>query len=272
MTSTNTYALSGGTDEERRLQAQSASFDPLTQRLFAAAGLAPGMRVLDLGCGAGNVSMLAAAAVGPQGSVLGVDQDPAAVERSQRLASGAPNVRFQQADITKLAAEVEGEFDAVVGRLVLAHVPDVTAVLSQAARLLRPGGLVCMHEPDMTYDWVSTPTPLWDETRTWFIEAMRAAGVNLRVGNTLFESFRAAGLPDPQLVLEAPIGGGEWSQAYGWAAGALALWPMAQQLGVGPADAGELDGLQERLEAEIAERGGSVIGPPMFGAWARTAT
>ena len=118
MTSTNTYVLSGGTDEEQRLQAQSASFDPLTRRLFADAGLASGMRVLDLGCGAGNVSRLAAEIVGPEGSVLGVDRDPAAVERSQRLAGG-PHVQFQQADVNHLADEVAGDFDAVVGRIVL---------------------------------------------------------------------------------------------------------------------------------------------------------
>lgn len=268
MTSTNIYLFSGGTDEERRLQAQSASFDPLTQRLFDEVGLAPGMRVLDLGCGVGNVSRLAAAMVGPTGSVLGVDRDPLAVERSQRLTAEAPNVRFHQADVNELATQVEGEFDAVVGRLVLPYVPDAAAVLRQAAGLLRPGGLLCLQEPDMTYDWVSTPTPLWDETKRWFLETMTRLGANPRAGNALFESFRAAGLPAPQQVLEAPVGGGPWSQTYGWAGGAVAVWPVAQQLGILPADA-EPDHLHERLEAEIAERGGSVIGPPMFGAWVR---
>lgn len=268
MTSTNTYVLSGGTDEEQRLQAQSASFDPLTRRLFADAGLASGMRVLDLGCGAGNVSRLAAEIVGPEGSVLGVDRDPAAVERSQRLA-GEPHVQFQQADVNHLADEVAGDFDAVVGRIVLPYVSDPAEVLRQAAHLLRPGGLLCLHEPDMDYDWVSTPTPLWDEAKEWFLETMQRAGVHTRVGTTLFESFRAAGLPDPQLVLEAPVGGGQWSQAYGWAAGLVALWPMAQQLGVLTPDV-QPGTLPERLEAEIAEHGGAVIGPPMYGAWART--
>ncbi|WP_256840488.1 class I SAM-dependent methyltransferase [Ornithinimicrobium faecis] len=267
MTSTNIYAFSTRTDEERRLQAQSASFDPLTQRLFNEVGLAPGMRVLDLGCGVGNVSRLAAAMVGPDGSVLGVDRDPLAIERSQRL-TAAEHVSFQQADVNELATQVGGEFDAVVGRLVLPYVVDAAAVLRQAASLLRPGGLLCVQEPDLTYDWVSTPTPLWDETKSWFLETLTRLGADPRAGTTLFESFRAAGLPDPQLVLEAPVGGGAWSQAYGWAAGAVAAWPLAQQLAVLPTGT-DPDHLQDRLEAEIAERGGSVVGPPMFGAWAR---
>lgn len=271
MTSTSIYAFSGATDEERRLVAQSASFDPLTQRLFDQAGLAPGMRVLDLGCGAGNVSRLAAAIVGLEGSVLGVDRDPVAVERSQRLTPGAPNVRFQQADVTQLTTDVFGAFDAVVGRLVLPYVPDATVVLRQAKELLRPGGLMCVHEPDITYDWVSTPTPLWDQTKQWLLATLTQLGTNTRVGTTLFEAFRSAGLPDPQLLLEAPIGGGAWSQAYGWAAAARTAWPVAQELGVAPAGLG-VDDLQERLETEIAERAGSVFGPLMFGAWTRTTT
>lgn len=264
---TNAYVFSN-TTEESRLLAQSASFDPLTRRLFAEADLAPGMRVLDLGCGAGNVSRLVAAAVGPSGSVLGVDKDPEAVERSQRL-TDAPNVRFHQADVNQLTTQVDGTFDAVVGRLVLPYVPDAATVLRQARDLLRPGGLICLHEPDLTYDWVSTPTPLWDHTKQWFLETLTRLGATTRVGATLFESFRAAGLPDPRQVFEAPIGGGAWSQAYGWAAAALAVRAPAQELGIIPAD-GVPDDLQQRLEAEIAERDGSVFGPLMFGAWART--
>lgn len=164
-----------------------------------------------------------------------------------------------------------GAFDAVVGRLVLPYVPDATVVLRQAKELLRPGGLMCVHEPDMTYDWVSTPTPSWDQTKQWLLATLTQLGTNTRVGTTLFEAFRSAGLPDPQLLLEAPIGGGARSQAYGWAAAARTAWPVDQELGVAPAGLG-VDDLQQRLETEIAERGGSVFGPLMFGAWTRTTT
>ena len=57
---TQPYAFDARVEEHRRLSAQSAIFDPLTERLFVAAGLRPGMRVLDLGTGAGSVAMLAA--------------------------------------------------------------------------------------------------------------------------------------------------------------------------------------------------------------------
>ena len=66
------YILGHEQSEIDRLMVQSAL--PFTERLFKAAGMNPGMRVLDLGCGAGDVSMLAADLVGPSGSVIGIDR------------------------------------------------------------------------------------------------------------------------------------------------------------------------------------------------------
>jgi cyclopropane fatty-acyl-phospholipid synthase-like methyltransferase len=60
-----------GDDEVARLEAQGAATAPATRMIFAEAGIRPGMRVLDLGCGAGDVSFVAAALVGPGGSVVG---------------------------------------------------------------------------------------------------------------------------------------------------------------------------------------------------------
>ena len=65
---------------ERLIQQGNRISDPLTKMLLEAAGLAPGMRVLDLGAGAGNVARLAAEIVGPTGHVTAVDADPEAVE------------------------------------------------------------------------------------------------------------------------------------------------------------------------------------------------
>ena len=106
--------------------AQGPIFDPLTRRLLQAAGLAPGMRVLDIGSGAGNVARLAAELVGPDGAVAGIDADPAAVELASQHTT-APNVEFRVADAQTLDG-IEGGFDAVTGRLVLLFLPDpVTA-------------------------------------------------------------------------------------------------------------------------------------------------
>jgi len=69
-----TYALGHSPAEIQRLKNQGAMLRPITERLLRNAGIEAGMRVLDLGCGAGDVSVLAAELVGPEGSVVGIDR------------------------------------------------------------------------------------------------------------------------------------------------------------------------------------------------------
>ena len=69
----NSYAILPTKEEEARLQRQGAFWGPRTRQLFEAAGIGPGMTVLDLGSGVGDVALLAAELVGPIGCVVGVD-------------------------------------------------------------------------------------------------------------------------------------------------------------------------------------------------------
>jgi ubiquinone/menaquinone biosynthesis C-methylase UbiE len=153
---TSQYAFADRAHERRRLASQAELFDPLTERVFRAAGLGIGMRVLDLGSGAGDVSILAARLVGREGEVVGVERDPQAVaSATARVAqAGISNVRFIQGDAQTLDNVPDG-FDAAVGRLFLMYLPDPIAALRRTARLVRPGGLICFHEGDMAYDWAS---------------------------------------------------------------------------------------------------------------------
>lgn len=89
------------------------------------------------------------------------------------------------------------------------------------------------------------------------------------MGLSLLSTFRAAGLPGPELMLEAPIGAGANSPAFGWANVLDALSPLlegGETLGPLDLDAGTLT---ERLDDEIAQQQGFVIGPLMYGAWCR---
>ena len=103
---------------------QAELLDPLTERVFRAAGLGNGMRVLDLGSGAGDVAMLAARLVGSEGEVVGVERDAEAVaSAAARFAQvGLSNVRFMQGDAQTLDGIAHG-FDAAVGRLRHSGVP-----------------------------------------------------------------------------------------------------------------------------------------------------
>jgi len=264
------YAFADRVHEQRRLASQAVGFDPLTERVFQAAGIGVGMRVLDLGSGAGDVAMLAARLVGPEGEVVGVERDPAAVasatDRVKR--AGVDNVRFIEGDAQTLE-QVTGVFDAAVGRLVLMYLPDPVEALRRAAAAVRPGGLVCLHEGDMTYDWAFPMTPLWTQMRAWFVEALERTNVATRMGLSLYPAFLAAGLPAPELRIECGAGGGEQARAWGWANVMRGVLPLLERLGIATAEELEPDTLVDRLEEDLRAADGIVIWPPMVGAWSR---
>ena len=128
------YSLGASDAEMARLDAQADSIAAATAVLLRSAGIAPGMRVLDLGTGLGHVAFQLTGLVGPAGSVLGIDQaEPMLTAAEQRrLAAGIENLHFAQADVRTFRDQQP--FDTIVGRLILFHLPDAftTAALSVA--------------------------------------------------------------------------------------------------------------------------------------------
>ena len=209
-------------EEYQRLSRQAAFLGGTTERLFHAAGLAPGMRVLDVGSGAGDVALLAAQLVGPEGKVVGVDVDSAALEiaRGRAQALGLGNVSFVEGDARTV--ELDGGFDAAVGRFVLMYWADPTAAVRRMAAHVRPGGVVVFQEPDLDPAITSRSLPddtLWSQTGRLVVETFARAGMQIRMGRQLFGAFLAAGLPAPDMRDEAVVGGGPDFGGYAWLAG-----------------------------------------------------
>ncbi|HEV8190838.1 MAG TPA: class I SAM-dependent methyltransferase, partial [Ktedonobacterales bacterium] len=148
--SIDTYLLGQTPAAIRRLRAMGQLHNPQTQRMFEEAGITTGMKVLDVGCGPGEVSLIAAELVGEAGSVLGVDASAAAVEAAQARvqAAGVTNASFMVGDLLKL--ELDQDFDAIVGRFILMHLAEPTAVLRRLTSYLRPGGVVAFQEYDLS--------------------------------------------------------------------------------------------------------------------------
>ena len=263
-------------NEERRLEKQSAIMDPFTDRLFPDGGLAEGMRVLELGSGAGDVALLAARIVGPTGAVVGVERSAVAIESARRraAAAGLHHVTFVEGDVRELDRVLDPRippFDAVVGRFVLQFMPDPSAVLRVAAAAVRPGGLVCFQECDDHYTWAYPATPLWDQLRTWLLAALDHAGVESRMGLRLYRTFREARLPEPNLRMEAAIGGGEEAPVFVWADVLRSVIPTLEQAGIATEAEIDPDTLEARLKADLAATGGVMISLVLVGAWSRTA-
>ena len=110
---------------------------------FSLGALAPGERVLDLGCGAGLDSLIAAQMVGPTGSVTGIDMTPEMLAKARAGAAelGADHVRFVEGEAERLPFD-DASFDVVISNGVIDLIPDKDAVFNEVHRVLAPGGRI----------------------------------------------------------------------------------------------------------------------------------
>ena len=108
---------------------------------FSLGELRPGERVVDVGCGAGIDSLIAAKQVGPDGRVIGVDMTPYMLENARRatVETGPENVEFKEGYAEALPVE-DGWADVVISNGVLNLMPDKSAALEEMCRVLKPGG------------------------------------------------------------------------------------------------------------------------------------
>jgi ubiquinone/menaquinone biosynthesis C-methylase UbiE len=263
-----TYALGRTADEHQRLQQQAALFRPITERFFRAAGLATGMRVLDVGSGAGDVAFLTADIVGPTGQVVGVDMDGRALATARARAEhlGLTNVAFVEGDARTL--DLGRDFDAAVGRFVLLYLAHPAEGLAGIAARVRRGGIVAFQELDMDPDMPGRTYPpadaLWNQTGRAIIQTFACAGVHVRMGPMLLRTFAEAGLPVPALMRESAMGGGADFEGYSWIANTLrSLQPLVTKFGV---EAPPVDGLAERIRDEVVAQQLVVWSPPLVGA------
>jgi 2-polyprenyl-3-methyl-5-hydroxy-6-metoxy-1,4-benzoquinol methylase len=216
------YVLGHSQREIQRLISQAAMLGPVTERLLRNVKIAPGMRVLDLGCGAGDVSMLAAEFVGPTGLVVGIDRNrevlTLATERAH--AAGLRQISFEQASVESFSSQEP--FDLVIGRYILIHQSDPVGFLRAAAHLVSPGGSIAFHEIRLTQRFYSLPpVPLWQVTGDLILKKCESALPHHDVSDRLIEYFAEAGLPQPNLFCETLLGGGIDSPLYAWQAETL---------------------------------------------------
>ena len=266
-----TYAMGYSQDEAERLMFQAGLLWPMTERLLRRAGIGPGMRVLDVGSGAGDVALLAAGLVGPTGAVTGIDRDLGSVDRAAHRArlAGLTSVEFRAATMEEFAGD--GLFDAVVGRYVLIRQDDPGAFLRAAARHVRRGGAIAFHELDVTTATRhSNPeVQVWEQTMTWLMQGAAAGCRHYDAGSRLTGHFAAAGLPEPEIQGEFWAGGGPGSLLYRWAADTTrTMLPLLARLGI-PADEVSVETLESRIRSAVVAAGAQVRVFPQYTALAR---
>ena len=267
--STGDYALGYTSGEHDRLIRQAARIAPVTERLFRAAGIASGQRVLDLGSGMGDVSMLLAKFVGPSGHVVGIERDANSIARARaRVAeAGLQNVEFTQTDANEILSD--RLFDAAVGRFILMFLPDPTSVLRSLSRLVRPGGVIAFQEPT----WIpflafSARLPLWSKVLSVIHQTFLASGVNPEMGPDLYRAFKQIGLPAPNMHVEMLLGSDD--EFIALVCDILgSIRSLADQHHIPLERLGDLSTLTPRVQTEIASHDTFVSFVPLVGVWSR---
>jgi ubiquinone/menaquinone biosynthesis C-methylase UbiE len=180
----------------RTLAAQAEAIWPQERPLLERLGLGGPLRILDGGCGTGEITGRLAALY-PDASVLGVDLLDGHLDLARERHRGlAPRVAFEHRSLFELGLP-EGSFDLVVCRHVLQSIPHPERALAELARVTRRGGWLHLVAED--YGMIHFPRRRRDPEEMWGEVPARFAaadGIDMHVGRNVFTHLRALGLSD----------------------------------------------------------------------------
>ncbi len=157
--------------------------------------LSPGMSVLDVGCGTGAITKGIAEAVGPGGTVVGVDRDRGLIERANAHCAFRSNLRFEEGDATRL--DYDARFDVVTAARTLQWIADLGTAIGQMTRAARPGGLLVVLDYNHALNrWEPTPPAEFMAFYSAFLSWRESNGWDNEVANHLPRLLEEAGLQE----------------------------------------------------------------------------
>lgn len=260
------YAIHDRPGGYERLRALARMAQAPTAALLERAGVGPGMRCLDLGCGGGAVTLELARMVGPDGRVTGIDADAAVLElgRADAAREGYANVEFVAGDV--LDALDSASFDIVCCRLLLHHVSRPAELLRRMWDAVAPGGAIVVEDADFDGLFCDPPNDGFELFRQLYPRVVARLGGDAAVGRKLHRYFLDAGIPAPRMsVLQRADVDGEAKRLALWTLEATAEASRAEGL----ASAEAIDAAVASL-AEFTSREGTLISQPrLFQLWSR---
>ncbi len=251
------YMLGASSEEHARLIRQGNMLNPMTEMLLRASGIGPGMRVLDLGSGVGDVALLVARLVGPTGRVVGVEQDPAMIAFArQRIAREglAGVVTFVQGDASVWEPEADS-FDALVGRLILMYLPDPEGAVGRLVRGVRPGGIVAFHELDFTHWDAFPPVELHTLAYDLWRRLATRVGARMQQGSSLPGLFARNGITAESIRADATFADAEHPDIPAHMVDTVrSLLPLLLRFGLATEEEVGIDTYEQRVRAEMREK------------------
>lgn len=161
--------------------------EPYSRSFLEQSGLCEGMRVLEIGCGAGAMTPWLSQEVGLSGRVVALDINPREIERARQkvMASGLDNVDFIATSVENVLT-VGRDFDFIYGRFILMQLPNPFETLERLVSCLRPGGIIALDEPNQEADLAVPPCPPCERANRAFLDFADRAGKNFRIGDLLY--------------------------------------------------------------------------------------
>jgi ubiquinone/menaquinone biosynthesis C-methylase UbiE len=189
------YIIDGGEPGAARLAVLGRTLAASSESFLKRTGLRPGVRVLDAGCGSGELTGWMADLVGPA-EVVGVDVDLTVLSIArERWGDGPAAPRFVMADAGSIPAAL-GRFDVVYARFLLSHQTDPLATLRDLRELCRPGGVVAVEDVDIPAMYCEPPSLAFERSTELYCQAAVARGADPRLGPRLAALFEEAGFED----------------------------------------------------------------------------
>ncbi|HEY6294923.1 MAG TPA: methyltransferase domain-containing protein [Streptosporangiaceae bacterium] len=210
------YVIRGGREGYDRLLLLARASWPDTAALFTRAGIRPGMKCVDLGCGGGEVSLELARLVAPGGSVTGVDLDGVKLDLARKAAveRGAGNVEFLAGNVSNW--DEPGAYDVVYSRFVLQHLSEPVNLLRRMWAAVRTGGRVIVEDADFDGLCCHPPNEGFDFFVRAYAEVIRRRGGDHATGRKLYQYFLDAGIPAPQVALVQSVSVSGESKELAW--------------------------------------------------------
>ena len=200
------YIIRGGIAGRERLRILSRVMRPTSLDLLQRAGLKPGMNVLEIGCGGGDLAFDIARIIGPSGRVLGTDIDQTKLDLAAREATeqGLANVTFLFADITQSVPA--SDFDLIHARFVLTHLTNPAQVLAHIGTVLRPGGTIVLEDIDFRgYFCYPDCAAIWRYVQL-YTDTTKRKGVDANIGPRLPSLLSDAGFANARMNVVQPSG------------------------------------------------------------------
>jgi ubiquinone/menaquinone biosynthesis C-methylase UbiE len=268
MTTSYEYPLGYSVGEARRLEVQAKILGETLAEVLRKAGLQKGMQVLDLGCGIGDVSFLAAKMVGRTGSVLGVDRATTSILEAERRAarSRLTNISFRTAELEMFYPDEA--FDAVIGRFILLYLADPSRVLGRLRTCIRRGGIVVMQELDMSTASQYPPSELFNVVNKLIFGAFDAGKAEKDMGSKLLSTFLESNLPWPVMSSITPVTSGEDSPYYAILTEMIrSMMPVIEKSGTTTQAEVQLETLARRLQEDAVLNRRVLFPPRIVSAW-----